>query len=92
MTIQLTHQELNELQSSFGGETVKLNETILQPLETEGLGKHSMSSGRIANFVYHYITDSITVFKVDEAPPPVEISKINSLIESNEQFRSLLNN
>jgi hypothetical protein len=92
MSIELTEHELNQLQLSFGGQPVTLDESTSEATENEGISSFTLDTGRIANFVYHYDTDSITVFRVDEAPPPAEITKINSLIESSEQFRSLLNN
>jgi hypothetical protein len=88
----LTQEESQQLQSYYNGDTLVEDVQKTTADGDESIQKITLNTGRIANFVYHHATDSITVFNVEDAPPPTEILKINSLIENSDQFRSLLNN
>ena len=90
MSIQLTEQELNQLQQCYGFQPITLDESKTLPSENEGLGTHIMSTGRIAHFVYHYGPDNITVFKVDEAPVPTSMQKLSTFLNANPDVKELL--
>jgi hypothetical protein len=92
MSIILTQEEQDYLNRSFNGYTI--DETYTTPVQgaDEDISEFVLPTNRKIHVIYHYNTDSLTVFSVDETPPPIEITKINNLIETNEQFRSLLNN
>jgi hypothetical protein len=52
-----------------------------------------MKTGRIAHFVYHLATDSITVFDVEEAPPeplPDAVQKLKLFLDGNPEVKELL--
>jgi hypothetical protein len=91
MSIQLTQEELQELTKYFAGGQY-IDETKTTAGQNELVKTLQLESKRIVHYIYHLEPDSVTVFDVEEAPPPIEIVKINSLIENNDQFRSLLNN
>ena len=91
MTIQLTQQELDYMQSSRAA-GFDLDESVTTAGENEGLYEETLPTGRIILAVHHYLSDKLTIYSVLEAPPPIEITKINNLIENNQLFRSLINN
>jgi hypothetical protein len=90
MSIQITETELEELQTNFGGQPVKLNEALTTAGENEGITTHVLQSGRVAHFVYHYSTDSITVFKVEEPPEATAVQKLSEFLNTNPEVRQLL--
>jgi hypothetical protein len=92
MTIELTTEEHNYLENCFNGYTIDTAYASPDDSKDEGVTTIILPTERIVSCIYHYYNDSLTVFRVDEAPPPIEITKINNLIENSEQFRSLLNN
>lgn len=91
MTINLTPQELDYISESRSAGFV-IDETVTTPSTNEGLFDQVLPTGRKILAVHHYESDKLTIYAVEEAPPPIEILKINNLIETSEQFRSLLSN
>ena len=87
----LTEQEQQEISTSFAGINVDASSTIAGEGDLIWSTQFQCSK-RTMHYIYHTEPDTITIFRVDEAPPPIEITKINNLIENSEQFRSLLNN
>ena len=93
MSFQISEKELEELQKNFGGLPVKLDQTINTAGENERVTTHVMYNGRIAHFVYHYSTDSITVFNVEEPavqPQPEPIQRLTDFLNGNPDVKQLL--
>ena len=92
MTIQLTEQEQTYLNTCFNGYVI--DEAYTTPVDqTEGVTTVTLPTGRIASAIYHYSPDSLTVFKVDEAPPepiPEPIVKLTAFLNANPDVKALL--
>lgn len=92
MLIELTTEEHNYLENCFNGYIIDTTYTSPDVSKDEDVTIITLPTGRLVCGIYHYYNDSVTINLVEDAPPPVEITKINNLIENSEQFRSLLNN
>ena len=93
MSLNLTQDELDFIADRRPvGFTIDVNYTTPDPEKIEGFSWLDLPTGRKILAIHHYNQDTLTIYAVEEAPPPVEIVKINSLIENSDQFRSLLNN
>lgn len=92
MTIQLTQQEQTYLNTNFNGYVI--DETYTIPVdEKEDISSQKLPTGRTVSFIYHHYSDSITVFKVDEAPPepiPEPMEKLASFLNANPDVKELL--
>lgn len=93
MTIQLTEQEQTYLNTCFNGHVI--DEAYTTPVDQkEGITTVNLPTGRIASAIYHYHSDSLTVFNVDEAPPepiPEPIVKLTTFLNANPDVKALLN-
>jgi hypothetical protein len=87
----LTEQEQQEIATSFAGINVDASLTTADEGDLIWSTQFQCSK-RTMHYIYHTEPDTITIFRVDDAPPPIEITKINNLIENNQLFRSLINN
>ena len=90
MSIQLTQEEIEYI-NSIRAAGFDIDVDLTTPSENESYFEQKLPSGRIILAIHHFFTDKITIYKVEEVLER-EKSKINNLIETNEQFRSLLNN
>ena len=90
MSIVLTQEEKDFLDKCFNGHAVDESLTTPREGENEGVEISTMSTGRTAHFIYHYDSDSITVFAVDEAPIPEPITKLTDFLTNNPDVKSLL--
>lgn len=90
MSIVLTQEEKDYLDSCYNGHAV--DETYTEPKgdANEGVELTTLPTGRTAHMIYHYVADSITVFAVDEAPLPEPITKLTSFLDSNPDVKALL--
>jgi hypothetical protein len=92
MTIQLTQQEQTHLNTCFNGYVI--DEAYTTPIDqTEGVTTVTLPTGRIATAIYHYYPDSLTVFKLEEAPPepiPEPIVKLTTFLNANPDVKALL--
>ena len=93
MSLNLTQDELDFISEKRPmGFTVDVNYTTPDADKNEGFSWLDLPTGRKILAIHHYEPETLTIYAVEEAPPPIEIVKINSLIENSDQFRSLLNN
>ncbi len=92
MTIQLTQQEQTHLDTCFNGYVI--DEAYTTPIDqTEGIIIVTLPTGRIATAIYHYNPDSLTVFRLEEAPPepiPEPIVKLTTFLNANPDVKALL--
>ena len=86
----LTTEEKQELQLYFSGATVRFDETKNSAGKEEGIHSHKLESGRVAHYLYHYNTDSITVFDIVEPPDDTPIKKLTDFLNDNPDVKGLL--
>lgn len=92
MALRLTKAEAQELASYYGGQPVVVDETATAT-GNDILREQVLCTGRIAHFVYHVDGDSVSVFKVEQAPPPPTpdaVLKLTEFLNSNPDVKELL--
>jgi hypothetical protein len=90
MSLQITNPELEELEKAYSKVNIDESKNTASG-KTEGLDEVTLlSSGKIAKFVYHYDDDSITLYALEEAPPPEPIAKLAAFLNANPDVKDLL--
>ena len=88
MAIVLTQEEQDYLDRCFNGYTI--DETYTTPVQDDGVEEVVLPTNRKAHVIYHYNTDSLTVFSVDEAPTPEPMVKLANFLSNNPDVKQLL--
>lgn len=90
MAIVLTQEEQDYLNKCFNGYTIDETYTTPEEGEDEGISEVVLPTKRKAHVIYHYHTDSLTVFSVDEAPVPEPMVKLANFLSNNPDVKELL--
>ena len=85
----LTEQEQQEISTSFAGINVDASSTIAGEGDLIWSTQFQCSK-RTMHYIYHTEPDTITIFRVDEAPVPEPMQKLSTFLNANPDVRELL--